>query len=387
MKNHVTKISLLIILNLFLTIQLKAQISGEVGYSLLYTDNPFRNNDGSQEVINFVQPSLSFKPFKSEFYLGYSFGYSRFNNLSDRNYYYNSASLNYAFRLGVDTSEDENIFMGASYLKSSNNAGDGLYSSDAYSVFANGKYFLSDNLLFTAGYGLAGKSYPALYDLSYTVNSGFTRLSMFFETKTSLFLELQLGNKAYSVADPSSAVYTPGSMGGMMGRGRGKLQQNYITTSVTQLRIMPKVSQALFSGVGANVHYMWRKNLDRNNAISLSEFMYSDDEDLWDDPFSFESNELGSEITVRLPWELTFKTSLEQSYRNYNENLAEAGTVNQRKDTRSELWFGLTKEFSDLPLISSFETSVEFMRVMNKSNESTFNYNNNIAMFRIGIGF
>lgn len=370
---------------LLIPIKLSAQVSGEVGYSLLYTDNPFRNNNGQEEIVNFVQPSITFKPFKSEFYLGYSFGYSRFRNLSDRSYYYNSAELNYAFRLAVDTTDDENIFLGASYMKSSNNSDDGLYSYDSYSVFANGKYFLSDNLLFSAGYGLSGKNYPALYDLSYMVNAGFTRFSLFLETKTSLFLEFQIGNKAYSIANPTLEIVDMN--GGMMGGKRLIQKTNYIKTNITQLRIMPKVSQSVFEGVGMNVHYMWRKNLDRNSAISLSEFIYSDDEDLWDDPFSFESNEIGSELTIKMPWKSVLKLSAEQSYRNYSENLAETGTVSQRKDTRTELWFGLTKEFTDLPLINTIETGIEFMRIMNHSNESAFGYNNNIAMFRLAIGF
>ena len=390
MKNFIMFAPLLLLINFLVPMKSVAQVSGEVNYSLLYTDNPFRNNSGQEEVVNFVQPTITFKPFQSEFYAGYSFGYSMFKNLSDRTYYYNSAELNYAFRLDADTSEDENVFMGASYIKASNTSSDNYYSYNAYSAFANGKFFLTDNLLLSAGYGLSGKSYPALYDLSYFINSGFTRLSLFLETKTSLFLELQLGNKAYSIEDPSAPVIPVDMQGQMGGMGKGRLggQQNkYITTNVMQLRIMPKISQALFQGVGANVHYMWQKNLDRNSAISLSEFMYSDDEDLWDDPYSFEANEIGSELTIKLPWTSTLKLSAEQSYRNYSEDLAETGTVNQRKDTRTELWFGLSKEFTELPLISTFEAGIEFMRIMNKSNEPTFGYNNNIAMFRIGIGF
>ncbi|MCU7526381.1 MAG: hypothetical protein HF308_18035, partial [Ignavibacteria bacterium] len=333
MKTSAKFASVLLLLNIVFSVKPAAQVSGEVGYSLLYTDNPFRTSSGQEEFVNFVQPSLTFKPFRSEFYLGYSFGYSRFKNLSDRSYYYNSGELNYAFRLGVDSTEDENIFMGASYMKASNNSGGGLYSYDSYSVFANGKYFLSDNMLFSAGYGLSGKSYPSLYDLSYTVNSGFARLSLFLETKTSLFLEMQLGNKAYSVTDQT--LITIDRNGPMMGGKRVIQKTDYVTTNITQLRIMPKISQSVFEGVGMNIHYMWRRNLDRNSAISLSEFIYSDDEDLWDDPYSFESNEFGSEWTIKLPWSSSIKLSAEQSYRNYSENLAQTGTVSKRKDTRT----------------------------------------------------
>ncbi|MGE5351090.1 MAG: hypothetical protein ACM3P0_03350, partial [Acidobacteriota bacterium] len=237
MKTFAKFASVILLLNIVFPLKLAAQLSGEVGYSLLYTDNPFRNNSGQEEFVNFVQPSLIFKPFRSEFYLGYSFGYSRFKNLSDRSYYYNSGELNHAFRLGVDSTEDENVFMGASYMKASNNSGDGLYSYDSYSLFANGKYFLSDNLLVTAGYSLSGKSYPSLYDLSYTINSGFLRYSLFLETKTSLFLELQLGNKAYSVTDQS--LITIDRNGPMMGGKRVIQKTDYVTTNITQLRIMP----------------------------------------------------------------------------------------------------------------------------------------------------
>ncbi|MCU7526220.1 MAG: hypothetical protein HF308_17225, partial [Ignavibacteria bacterium] len=69
------------------------------------------------------------------------------------------------------------------------------------------------------------------------------------------------------------------------------------------------------------------------------------------------------------------------------ENLAQTGTVSKRKDTRTEVWFALNKEFIDVPLISSIEAGIEFMRVMNRSNESALTYNNNIAMFHIGVSF
>ncbi|MCU7496238.1 MAG: hypothetical protein HF314_16145 [Ignavibacteria bacterium] len=378
---------LLILAGISIPLKLGAQVSGEAGYSILYTDNPFRSNGGGQEIVNLVQPSITYKPFQSEFYTGYSFGYSSFKNSSDRSYYYHSGELSYAFRLGVDTTEDENISLGASYMKASNNSGGGVYSYDAYSVNASGKFFLQDNLLLTAGYALSGKSYPALYDLSYTVNSGFMRMSLFFETKTSLFLEAQLGNKSYSVEDPVEITINRPGNHGMEGGSIVLVRNSYISTNITQLRVMPKISQTVLEGVGMNLHYMWRKNLDKNSAISLSEFIYSDDEDLWDDPYSFESNEAGSELTIKLPWAMTFKASLEQSYRNYTENLAEAGTVSQRKDRRTEIWFGLNKEFTDLPLINALEAGLEFMRVMNHSNESALSYNNNMAMFRVSVGF
>lgn len=372
-------LSHLVLLPGFITLQ--AQVSGSVNYSMFYTDNPFRLTDGTEEYINTYLANLGYQPFQNKLKMSYSFGLNDFRNFTDRSYNYHSFDLNYSFRF-LDTTKEENISLEASYYLKQNNSGDELYKYNAYTFAANARFYLMDNLLFVSGYKFGNKNYPSLYNLNYTDNTGYSRLSMFFDTNTAFHFELQLGDRNYSIEETNTLTSGHGK-GGRMNR-----IENTRTTNVTQMLTTLKVSQSLFENTGINIYYLNRNNVNKNSNISLTEFLYSDDNDLWDDPYSFEGNDIGSEFFQILPWDMSLRFSGQYSYRRYKENIADTlSLASQRIDGRTELWLGITKEFYTIPLFNSLELGLEYMHVINNSNENLFTYKNNLILFRLGLNF
>ncbi|MGE5499720.1 MAG: hypothetical protein ACM3Q2_16735 [Syntrophothermus sp.] len=387
MKIYIVLLGLILMLPVFPGIYAQ-QISGNAGYSLFYSDNPYRLNDGKEEFVSTYQAMLEYQPKPGLPSFSYSFGLNDFKNYTDRSFNLHSFNAAYAFQF-LDTTNDENVSLNAFYAIKSNTSGDGTYKYNSFGLSGEGSFFLSDNLMLTAGYGFSSRNYPSLYDLDYKDNNLFTRISAFFETKTSLHFEAALGNRGYSINQQTYITTSPmgGPMGNKMG-GQTIIRNNLLSTNVTQLRSTFKASQSLTDKAGMNMFYRLNNHLGQGNGISLTEFMYSDDEDLWDDPYSFEGNDFGTGLTWVLPYEMTLRLTGEYSGRRYKENLADTVFFKQRLDNRTEFWLGITKEFSEgLPLARSLMLDLEFMHIINNSNEKYFTYKNNLLLLKMAVGF
>jgi hypothetical protein len=386
------EIKILLVFMLFVGFnQLQAQISGTVGYSIYYSNNPFRINDGTEEYVNSLLTSLHIQPLEYLPVLSYSFDLNSFKNYSDRSYSNHSINLDYSFML-LDTAHGKNISLGVQYIKKNNPSGEGIYKYNSIGFNGLSKFFLTDRLAFISGYSFNYKNYPSLYNLTYKDNLIFARLSAFFKTKTSLHFEISIGNRKYSIKQESIFEPIP-----PLPDGNGEFEslqpatpvvvQNLIETSVTQLHAILKVSQSLSSETGINLFYRFNRNLNHNTSINHTEFMYSDDEDLWDDPYGYEGGDVGSTLTRILPYDITFKLSGEYSKRKYIENIVDSVMLKQRYDSRTELWLGFSKDFDNLPFLESLTSDILFMHSINNSNERFFSYKNNALIIKILFNF
>jgi hypothetical protein len=362
-----------------------AQFSGIINYSFLYDNNPFKQPVGNEEYINSVTTNLNYRLFEKELYLFYSGNLNAFQNISDRFFQYHSFGANYAFSLS--DGGEENIFLGANYDLKRGTSDYRIYDYNQFSSFINGKFSITENVYGRAGYKLTLKNFPSLYDLTHFENLFFGQVSTFLETKTGLFLNASLGNKNYSMTE------TITSSTGFKGNGKGygsmmRYNQNENNINVLQLRTSLKISQSLFENTGMSVSYLNRLNLNKlDQNLQSTDFIYSDDQDLWDDPYGFQSNEYGIELTQRLPFDFTVKLSGEYARRHFTSNLADSLNLIKRVDGKSALWFGISKIFQSMPVFESFEITVEYMFINNESNMFLFNYKNNMAQLGLEVEF
>ena len=183
------------------------------------------------------------------------------------------------------------------------------------------------------------------------------------------------------------------SSSGFMGKGKGygsmiKYNQNESNINIMQLRTSVKVSQSLFENTGIGIYYLNRTNLNKSEQnLQSSDFIYSDDQDLWDDPYGFQSNEYGIEFTQRLPVDFTLKLSGEYARRHFTSNLADSLNLIQRIDGKTSIWIGLSKIFSSVPVFDSFAITVEYLLINNESNMSLFNYKNKMVLGSLELEF
>jgi hypothetical protein len=379
-----TALQLLSLIVILSSAGLLAQLSGTVRYSMLYDNNPFKEQLGSDEYINSVTTDLNYKLFDKEFYLFYSGNLNVFKNLSDRFFQYHSFGANYSFILG--SGAEENIFLGVDYSFKKGTIDYNIYNYNQLSAFINGKFILTDNIFGKAGYKLTTKNYPSLYNLTHFENLFYTQASTFFETKTGLFLTLTFGNKNYSMIETTSSS-------GFYGKGKGmgsmyKSIKNESNVNISQLRTSLKISQSVFENTGISAFYLSRINMNKGGQnLQSADFVYSDDQDLWDDPYGFHSNEYGIEITQRLPLDFTIKLSGEYLRRHFTSNLADSLNIIQRIDGKTEYWIGISKTFYSIPLFQELEVTAEYMFINNGSNMQLFNYKNSLAQFGLRLEF
>lgn len=373
-------IYLTVFIGLLSTALYPQMLSGTVDYSFFYDDNPLRQNDGSEEYINSVQTRLDFKPFNREFYIFYSGGYDAFKNINDRNYQNHYFGFNYAF--SSSDSSEENIFTGINYALKKGTSDYAVYDFTQLTAFANGNFYLSDDQLISAGYRTAYKNFPDLYNLIHVENLVSLGYSRFFESGTGLFLQAVAGNKNYSSDQLLQSVT------GMGMRGKGRFMNSSKSVNVAQLRSSVKISQSVFEKTGLSVYYLNRTNLTKTKQNFLStELIYSDDSELWDDPYGFQGNEAGLELTQILPYNLTAKFSVDYSNRHYLNNAADSLGLTQRIDNKTEIWGGLSKSFNSLSFIESLELGIEYMYIINRSNTEFFDYRNNLFQLSLQLGF
>ena len=364
-------------------ILVRAQLSGTVGYSYFYDDNPLRTKIGENEFVNTVKSDLSYRFFDKELYLNYSGNFNSFKTIGDRTYQLHAFGLNYAFKSGDQ--EDENIFTGLSYSLKKGTGDFSAYNYTQIGGFLNGKFALGETSFILGAFNSNYKKFPSLSSLIHFENFLSTQFSTFFSSGTGVFLEVGAGIMDYS--------YEFVSMPSMAGNGKGKMMGRTasVTTekfSVTQVRSMIKVSQSIFEGTGINFHFLYRTNLKENKGMFQSaDYIYSGDDELWDDPYGFHSNEIGSEFTQKIPYDMLLKISAEYSTRHYTNNLADSLNLIQRVDQRFGMWAGISKVFNEIPFINSVELSLEYMLINNKSNMSSFEYKNNLLLFGVQVGF
>lgn len=362
-----------------------AQFSGVINYSFLYDNNPFKQPVGNEEYINSVTTNINYKLFDKEFYLLYSGNLNAFQNISDRFFQYHSFGANYAFSLG--DGEEENIFLGADYDLKRGTSDYRIYDYNQFSSFLNGKFSISENVYGKAGYKLTIKNYPSLYNLTHFENLFFGQVSTFLKTKTGLFLNASLGNNNYSMTE------TVTSSTGFKGNGKGygsmmRYNQNENSINIMQLRTSLKISQSLFENSGMSIYYLNRKNLNKSEQnLQSSDFIYSDDQELWDDPYDFQSNEYGIELTQKLPFDFTVKLSGGYARRHFTSNLADSLNSTQRIDGKTEWWFGISKNFTSVSVFESLAVTAEYMFINNESNMSLFNYKNSMAQIGLELEF
>jgi hypothetical protein len=383
MKNKLILLITVLALSFIPDSRIFAQFSGSIGYSWFFEDNPQRIPTGNSEYVNSVKSDLDFKLFNKELYLNYSGNFNAFNIINDRTFQMHSLGINYAFN--TTSQDEENIFSGINYSMKKGTGEYTAYDFGQTSGFINGKFQIDETFFLRPAFSTSYKIFPALNNLIHYENLFSSQLSKFFETRTGLFFEAGIGSMNYSF-DKESTISTSGSgSGNRNGKKSSNTTQSF---NVVQFRTMIKISQSLFGNTGINVHYLYRKNLKDNKGIFQSaNYIYSGDDELWDDPYGYSSNEIGTELTQKIPFDITLKLNAEFSNRHYTNNISDTLNLAQRIDERFGLWGGISKTFEELPIIDNLELSIEYLLIDNKSNSAIFSYKNNMILFGFQVNF
>ncbi|MBN1543495.1 DUF560 domain-containing protein [candidate division KSB1 bacterium] len=244
-----------------------------------------------------------------------------------------------------------------------------------WSEYRQGRAYLTYKTVFTnrlyAYIGWEGRirSYPQLGFFSYHYNREYLRLSRFFDSGTTLIFQVETAQKDYLNESVSSMI--PGFTE-LITLGDGASRQ-----LLTSLRL----ARALSAGTGVSGEFSLRRNLKSSvRTLGTTDGYYFSDEELFDDPFSYESE--GVELTVkqRLPalWLIQAGTLLlAKHYRNRLAlDLEGYAFADQRtrEDQRSVFWFSLSKSFKAYPDWNPLTLSLDFSWMHNRSNDPYYDY-------------
>ncbi|MDZ7317730.1 MAG: hypothetical protein ONB11_01135 [candidate division KSB1 bacterium] len=274
-----------------------------------------------------------------------------------------------------------------------------IYDHHTWRVLSHWELHFWQRSPLQAGYQFRQRVYWDLSELTYSEQTAFLTIKHFFPTRTTVIGQLNWGYKQFArtaTADRMVVTTNPNS-----GRGHGyrygKGQQmfhrdstvtayNLSAATASQLRLNVLLAQSIFATTGISLQYQRQLALSQDNRYLLGvDYFYYQNDDLFDDPYSFESHEWEAMLTQMLPWSITMKLAAFQVDKNYFYSITpdSAATaemnVTQRQDSQVGLGMTLMKRATlrHLPKGLTIYCSVNYLS--NRSNDPYFDYRGFVA--------
>lgn len=369
-----------------------AQPRFSISQITVYDQNIFRNYLEASDWVN--QTSLNFQ---------YNFQISkvpmRLDYSGDLNlFYYYIDRLSHAHQIGLESvfnfNENFHFNFGAAVQLRKFKPDFEIYDYQTLTAYAQLRWDTWQTTPIQLGYRFRYRDYQNLSELDYQEHHGFFQFKHFFPTRTTFIGELTFGQKKYTNLQSAEAiiVVTPSKPGRGRGQpyGRGNaampsdtsiVAYNMTALKAQQVRLSLKLAQSLFSKTGLSVQYI-RQFEPENNIRYLTglEYSYSKDDDLYDDPYAYGSNELGVTITQVLPWQSTLKVYANLWDKNYfytivNDSTSSQNQANENRSDRQKL-IGLIfqKNFKISTKLKSLSFYSSLNYIANQSNDRYFDF-------------
>ena len=394
-----------------------AQLGGEFSIQSGYDDNPLRNEAASSQFITQAGFMLGYFPENQDWGISYSGGYTYYSAYPASRYANHSIAGAYILSLNAEQSNSLS-------LQASGTARYGATVGDAYNYYraiasVGLKYFLDETTVARASYRIRFQEYPNFYSLAYLEHYASVSLNRSFETRTSVTLQADLGNKLYQdLAVPSVSTTTTttstgtGSSGnGKGGNGKGNGQNgtssgeihgtttpelsylSYDSPNAAQLVLKLTIGQALSETTGMSAGYVQRMNLnDRGGSVTVGGVTFLGDEDIFDDPYSFESKGATLRLTQLLPWTMRLRVSSEYHFKKYS-----SPAVATTEDLASDVLRNDRQFISSIELGKSFDNNwlffdglhlvLGYAYIRNLSNAETYDYHNSSLILGFSTDF
>jgi hypothetical protein len=369
---------------LILTSPLYAQSDFSFTYYIISDDNSFKNRNLYDEWINtfslYTGYTFSGNPFLLRLY--YTGDYSTFTNYKERE--------NNAHIFGIAgipfKSEDITINLGASAKIRRNKSNYTYYDINSYSFYANFLYEPQLTKIYTLGFNLQKNKFLEFSQIDNIEYRLWGRYQQFFQNKLSLMGDIGIGVKNYVNQKKMSFFgYVPGLI---MPRAR------YVEEPINVLLFSSSINigKSLTPKTGVNLNVGGQLFISDPIESFLDGVYYYTENDLYDDPYSYQN--LYSNMNITRVFGIGFqgKIGVEYQKKNYKGTpaLTNEGNAsgNYRKDTRIDYSLLLTKTFlTDWKFPNTFDLFFRFLIRDNASNDPYYDYFDHLGMVGITIGF
>lgn len=349
-----------------------AQWSIEPILSTMYDDNVANNVLQVTDRMTTLRlnPGYGFGGERWEARLFYDGALNYYQTVTDMSNQIHSANLEMSFFSGED---DRNVLDLAAGL------GQGLYRG-SYSFYDNTQFtaslqykqFLDDRIINTLGYRFRTIGFSQVNDLSYTEHalSGGFRFAM--STGTTLILQSDLGAKYYATANlASDGVHMQSEM-------------FTLKPDVAQLTGMARIGQSIAEGTGLSLTAKYQWNIAKQSRFLSSSTGAISDDELFDDHYGYEGLQANVMLTQVLPGSVLVRLTGGVQNRFYSSlaayDLDGIQLADQRIDNRSYVSLFLQKEFTN-----GFRLKAAFDFIKNSSNDTFYNYRNNVLALELSI--
>ncbi len=377
MKNIIISFSFLIVLSSIAS----AQISAHINVSSTYDDNLLRSHEPESDFVRDLDLNISYTPGEGNLSYFLNPDYYSYQTNYLRNFFMNRLG----FRNQITLSKENNkiFYFGAEWDIRINSTDYNYYDYNQLYAYANlnynvGKFFLK------GGYNYRYRSYGNVPELTNNRHYVFVQGNTSFHTRTSIIIEADAGYKSFG----GQELYTISSGGG---RGSGHMGGGYTTYSATEIPslsqavFLARIAQSVYDKMGIYIQY--RKQINLNSSSSYAnQNDYYQDEELFDDPFSYESDQYSGKLTWMLPWNTKLQLGASLNSKKYiSENAfisAEdsTGLGGIRADEQKNVNFSFSKKFfPHKAWLNTLTLNFNYSYILNESNSYWYDYKNNYA--------
>jgi hypothetical protein len=244
-------------------------------------------------------------------------------------------------------------------------------------AFANAKLYVRPTLLSRMGYTLRYQEYVNARDFSFVEQVGFVQLSKFLPSRMTLQVRGELGLKNYlRDREPDDAFLESGRQ-----------------SAVLQWVGQAKVAQSLTEAAGLQLSYTSRRNLT-GQSRRVDEDFYDPDDELFDDRYSYESDEWRTALKYLAPQGAELEVVAGWDKRHYGGRPALdlegnfIGSDVDRQDERRSLSLGLAKTFyMEWGLAQELNVQLDWTYRNTASNDPYYSASGQVFSSGIQIGF
>lgn len=251
----------------------------------------------------------------------------------------------------------------------------------AVNFFAAFKSYLSQTSILKSNYSIDYKNYrDSVYDfISHSLMVSFDK---YLQSKTTLKGEMDWGYKHFSspyVSEDISITENNADSKGNMGKGNTYGHDQYTYQSSTQtegqgiqvLSLSGLIAQGFGSKIGLRFSGMKQWVISGQNPFFFIEEFYIVENPSYD-RFSWEGYQIGSQLTLLIPWNIQLKLGYTTSEKEFPgiESLDLEGNLLgiTRKDTRKQIDVRVEKNFPRFSVFASY------FYVQNRSNDLYFDW-------------
>lgn len=362
----------------------QAQFTKSLEINSSYDDNLFRSPDPETDILTDITLDLNYQPEESHFSLNYVGNAFIYQDNALRNFSLHSFGLDYSSSFGTD--DIHGLYIGTDYSFRINGDDFDYYNYNQLYLFSNLRLDLNWAYL-TTGYNYRWRRYSNVPELSNNQHTGFVQLNKSFDTRTTIIVEADLGMKSFDGQRTYSSIMM--SSGGGKGRGSHMGSETTATSttdipSLSQAVLLTRVSQSLHDKVGIYLQYRQQISLTEKTSFVNGDDYYQDEE-LFDDPFSYESKSVSSQLTWMMPWTLKMQIGgalvskdyiSEQAFTSAEDSVGAGGN---RVDDRNSLYINLSKTlFLNKAWVKSLQFNLYYNYIRSESNSYWYNYRNNV---------